>query len=257
MTCGRDLFEGADELGPDDLALRFRIGDVAQRGEELVGRVDDHESDPGGRDVVALDLFAFTFAQQPMVDEDTGELVADRAVHECRRDRGIDPAGETAQHVTVADAVADLGDGVVDDVGGGPRRIDAGAVVQEPLEHRLSVRRCACTSGCHCNPNSRRPGCSKAAISAPSVDAGDREPRAARRPPHRGETSRPVASRVGRRRAPRRARRARWCARTRRPRCASPCRRAPRPSPGSRNRCRSVGTPAANSAASMLGAPSA
>ena len=47
------------------------------------------------------------------------------------------------------------------------------------------------TSGCHCIPNSRRPGCSNAAISAPAVDAGDPEPgrcdddRVAVRHPHR------------------------------------------------------------------------
>ena len=94
------------------------------------------------------------------------------------------------------------------------------------------------TSGCHWRPNRRRPGCSKAAISAPAVDAGDAESGRAPRPPRRGATSTPAAWPAGRRRARRRARPWRWCARTRRPRCASPCRRAPRPSPGSRSRCR-------------------
>ena len=143
MTSRRDFLEGADELGADDLALLLGIGDVAQRGEELLRRVDDHEADAGGGDVVALDLLALTLAQQPVVDEDARELVAHRAVHECRRDRGVDPAREAAQHVAVADAGADLGDGVVDDVGGRPRRFDARAVVEEALEHRLPVRRCA------------------------------------------------------------------------------------------------------------------
>ena len=62
------------------------------------------------------------------------------AVHERGRDRGVDPAREPAEHVVVAHALADLGDRVVDDVGGGPVGGDAGAHVQEPLEHGLTVR---------------------------------------------------------------------------------------------------------------------
>ena len=137
---GRDLLEGADELGADDLALGFGVGDAGELGEELLGRVDGDEADAGGGDVVALHLLALALAQQPVVDEHARELVADGAVHERGRDRGVDTARQTAEHVVVADALADLGDGVVDDVGGGPRGRDAGAVVQETLEHRLPVR---------------------------------------------------------------------------------------------------------------------
>ena len=38
-----------------------------------------------------------------MVDEDAGELVADRLVDQHRRDRGIDAAGEAADHPALAD----------------------------------------------------------------------------------------------------------------------------------------------------------
>ena len=56
----------------------------------------------------ALDLLALVQAQQPGVDEDAGELVADRAMHERRRDRRVDAAGQSADHLRVADELADL-----------------------------------------------------------------------------------------------------------------------------------------------------
>ena len=45
-----------------------------------------------------------------MVDEDAGQLVADRLVDQHRRDRGIDAARQAADHPALADLVADLGD---------------------------------------------------------------------------------------------------------------------------------------------------
>ena len=49
---------------------------------------------PGGRDVVALDLLGLARAQQPVVDEHAGELVADGPVHQRRRHRRVDAAGQ-------------------------------------------------------------------------------------------------------------------------------------------------------------------
>ena len=48
------------------MILRFCSGSVTsrERGEELLRRVDDHEADAGGGDVVALDLLALALAQQ-------------------------------------------------------------------------------------------------------------------------------------------------------------------------------------------------
>ncbi len=137
---GGDLFEGADELGADDLALGLGIGDAFELGEELLRRVDGHQADAGGGHVVALHLLALALAQQSVVDEHARELVAHGTVHERRGDRGVDATRQTAEHVMVAHALADLGDRVVDDVGGRPRGRDAGTDVQEPLEHGLAVR---------------------------------------------------------------------------------------------------------------------
>src|SRR4028118_785949 len=53
---------------------------------------------------------------------------------------GPAPAGQRAQRPPVADPGADLLDLLLDDVGHGPGRLQAGDVEQEVLEHRVPVR---------------------------------------------------------------------------------------------------------------------
>ncbi len=84
---GRLLLEDADELGSDHLALCLRIGDSGQSREEPLLGVDSDQRDlevvaEGGDHLVPLPL-----AHQTVIDENTGELVADSAVHEQRGDR--------------------------------------------------------------------------------------------------------------------------------------------------------------------------
>ena len=134
------LLEHPDELPPDDLALLLRVGDARECVQEPAGRVHHLELDPGGGDVVLLDLFGLAGPQQPMVHEHAGELVAHGAVHERRRDRRIHPAGQPADHLLVADRGADRRHLLVDDRVVRPGRLDAGDVVQEPPEHLLAVR---------------------------------------------------------------------------------------------------------------------
>ena len=69
--------------------LRFCSGsrDTGERGQEVLRRVDDAQPDPGRRHEVALDLLGLALAKQTVVDEDAGEPVTDRTVHERRRDR--------------------------------------------------------------------------------------------------------------------------------------------------------------------------
>ena len=52
--------------------------------------------DAGGGHEVALDLLGLALAQQPVVDEHAGELVADGALHERGGHGGVDAAGEAA-----------------------------------------------------------------------------------------------------------------------------------------------------------------
>ncbi len=75
-----------------------------------------------------------------MVDEDARELIPDGPVHQCRRHRRVDPAGEPADHLAVSDLSADGRDLFVNDAGRGPGRLDARDVAQEALEHALPVR---------------------------------------------------------------------------------------------------------------------
>ena len=80
------------------MILRFSSGSMTPASasrKRFVG-VDDVQVDAGRGDEVALDLLGLALAQQAVVDEDAGELVADRALHERRRDRGVDAAGEPA-----------------------------------------------------------------------------------------------------------------------------------------------------------------
>ncbi len=74
-----------------------------------------------------------------MVDEDAGELVADRAVQQRRDDAGVHAAGQAADDAGVADLRADRVDRVVDDVDHRPQRRDLRDVVQEGADDLLAV----------------------------------------------------------------------------------------------------------------------
>ena len=85
-----------------------------------------------------LDLLDLALAQQAVVDEHAGELVADGLVDEGGGDCGVDTAGQAADHFGVADLLADLGDLVLDDGGGVPVVGQAGALVEERLDELLA-----------------------------------------------------------------------------------------------------------------------
>ena len=98
VEVARRLLEHADERLADDLALALGIDDVVERAEEPVARLHVHEVD---RELAAerlLHLLGLAQAQQAGVDEHARELVADRLVHERGRDRGVDAAGQPADH---------------------------------------------------------------------------------------------------------------------------------------------------------------
>ena len=124
------------------MIFRFSSGSVtpASAVEELLAGVDDPQVDAGGGDEVPLDLLGLALAHQPVVDEDAGEPVADRPLHQRRGDGGVDAAGQRAERPAVADLRADPLDLLLDDVGHRPGRLEAGDVEQEVLEHRLAVR---------------------------------------------------------------------------------------------------------------------
>ena len=127
------------------MILRFSSGSVTPSSafEEPLGGVDDLEVDAGGGDEVLLDLLGLALAQQPVVDEDAGQPVADGPLHQRGGHRGVDPAGQPADGALVADLGADRLDRLLDDVDHGPGRPAAGRVVQEVLAAPPGRARCA------------------------------------------------------------------------------------------------------------------
>ena len=130
--------ECANEFAPNRLAFHLGFGDALQLGEELVRDIDSDESNSGGRHEITLDLFAFSFAQKAVVNEYTNELIADGFVHECRRNRRINTARQTADDEVLADLRADCGDLLVDNVATRPVGCDSRTVPEEVLEDSLA-----------------------------------------------------------------------------------------------------------------------
>ena len=99
----RFTLEHVDEVPADDLALLFRIADAAQGREKLPGGVDVHHLHAHVLGERIHHLRGFVQAQEPMVDEDAGELLADRAVDERGGHRGIDAAREAEDDFLATD----------------------------------------------------------------------------------------------------------------------------------------------------------
>src|SRR5438874_7858413 len=104
-----------DELITNNFAFLLRIGHSAQEAEKAFGGVSVFEShvkifleDP-------LHDFFFTSAEQSVIDEDAGQLIANRFVQQGRDHRGIDSAAEAKYHLIVADLSPDTFTGVLDE----------------------------------------------------------------------------------------------------------------------------------------------
>ena len=76
-----------------------------------------------------------------MVDEDAGQLVADRLVDQHRRDRAVDPARQAADDPAGADLLANLGDLGGPELGHRPVAGEAADVADEIGEQPAAVRR--------------------------------------------------------------------------------------------------------------------
>ena len=72
------------------------IGDTRQPLEEMLGRVDIDEVHAEGAGEDILDQLRLAEPKQPVVDEDRGQLLADRPVDQRGRDRRIDSAAQPA-----------------------------------------------------------------------------------------------------------------------------------------------------------------
>ena len=133
--------EHVDEQFADGLALFLRIVDAFERLEEKILGGDMHQ-----RNVVVAakqsdDALAFTEPQQPVIDEDASELIADRLVDENGGDRGIDAAGQAADHPALPDLPADFVDRFVLECPHRPIAGAAGDVAHEVAQDGGAVRR--------------------------------------------------------------------------------------------------------------------
>jgi hypothetical protein len=126
--------------GPDRLALGLRVGDAVEALEEALLGVDRDQRDV---ELVAEgldDLLALVLAHEAVVDEDAGQLLADRLVDQQRRDARVHAARQAADDLPVADLLADAGDLLLDDARRRPGHVALAHVAQEGLEDLLAVR---------------------------------------------------------------------------------------------------------------------
>ena len=86
-------------------------------------------------------LFRFIDPQQPRIDEDADELIADRLVDERRGHRRIDAAREPEDHFVAADVGANAGHGFLRIPGHRPVALAGADVAHESLEDRGSLPR--------------------------------------------------------------------------------------------------------------------
>ena len=103
--------EHVDEQAADGLALGLRVADAVERAEEQVAAPRRGRAGCcSGRGTGVTTSSASPCAHQAVIDEDAGELVADRLVDQHRGDGRIDAAGQPADHPALADLRADLRD---------------------------------------------------------------------------------------------------------------------------------------------------
>ena len=94
--------EHLDELAADDLALGLGVGHTSQVAHELLATIDVNHSRVQAPLEHGHHLLGLVEAQQTVVDEDAGELVADGAVDERRSHARVDTATQAEDHLVAA-----------------------------------------------------------------------------------------------------------------------------------------------------------
>ncbi len=107
--------EHPNELGPDHLPFRLGISHAGEQLEKTFRRIDVFEFDLKILDEDSLHRLGLVFAQQSVVNEDAGELIANRLVQKRRRHRRIDAAAQPEHDFLVAHLLADALTGFVNE----------------------------------------------------------------------------------------------------------------------------------------------
>ena len=121
-------------------------------------------------------LLGFALAQQAVVNEDARELLADGARHQRGGDRRVDAAGERADHLVVADALADLVHRGLEKRVHLPVPLEAGDLVEEVFEDRTAVFACGPLRDGTARRRSSSARCPSHATLQRAVDASARYP---------------------------------------------------------------------------------
>ena len=88
----RLLLEHLDEQPPDRLALGLRVGHAGQRAHEQISRIAMHQSNIETIAECRHHLRRLVLPQQPVIDEDAHQLVADRLMDQHRGHRAVHTA---------------------------------------------------------------------------------------------------------------------------------------------------------------------
>ena len=136
----RFFLESMDEFCTDGLTFLFRFGDAFQKRHEVLGCIDVYQLHVEFVRKGIDDLFCFAEAQEAVVDENAGQLIANGFVYEDRCDRGIDAAGEGADDIVISDFFTDIFDSDVDVVAHGPAAFTFADVEEEVLQHGCAFR---------------------------------------------------------------------------------------------------------------------
>ena len=128
-----------DEFGADDFAFALGVGNAGEFVKKLVFGVNVNHAHAQVAGKHVHHHLTFVLAQQAVIDEDTGELVADGAVNQRGGHGGIDAARQTQNHFVAADLLADFGHGFVDVVGHRPAWFGIANVQHKAVEQGAAL----------------------------------------------------------------------------------------------------------------------
>src|SRR5688572_25491627 len=134
------ILEDIDERVADASSLLLGVADACERGEKSIAGVDGDQIDAEVRAKRSLDLIALVETKQSSIDEDAGELIADRAMHEGGSDRRVHTARESTDHARRPDLLSDLLNLTLDECASGPRRLRSAHLEEEVGDHLPTPR---------------------------------------------------------------------------------------------------------------------
>lgn len=138
LEAGSFGLEDFDEFAANDFAFLFGVAHALKVAEELFAGIDGDDVGVELAREHVDDHFAFVLAQQAVIDEDAGELIADGAVDERGSDRGIHATREAKDDFFIADLSTDFFDGFGNVVGHDPVGGRAADVTHKALQDLVS-----------------------------------------------------------------------------------------------------------------------